>query len=467
MPTCPSQSLSLIESTSSLHGRGQSTSTMSSFGLATAPRAFIKLKPVLAHLRSKGVRLIAYLDDLLIIGKDKRGRRGISECKEPDGEPGLCNELREATSHRHSQNGVFGFHHQFSLNDIQTSQGKSEGDKGEVQMCSQRTNVNNTRAGPPRRDPGSNTIGGDTSAIALPQSSSTEDRRASPPPLIQVEGIFGATEPDGSGMVGEPPQGSQWKSYSFATSRDDYRIGCLQHRLVGTLEQSKTGSQWSALVFRLHINAKELLAAILSLQTFARDKTGIHVRLKIDDLTAVYYINKMGSTHSRGLMEITAQIWEWSIQRNIVISAEHLPGRLNTTADQESRLKGDSSEWKLDPVVFCQIMEALGPCQVDLFASRLSAQLPRYMSWRPDPGLIATDPSLLRNPFNEPHPLIHQLNLAVWPVVRNSLQGQGISGAASSLILSSWQKATEHIPAIGEDGSDGVPHLHATLFVRL
>ena len=43
------------------------------FGLATAPRAFTKLmKPALAHLRSKGVRLIAYLDDLLIIGKDKR-----------------------------------------------------------------------------------------------------------------------------------------------------------------------------------------------------------------------------------------------------------------------------------------------------------------------------------------------------------------------------------------------------------
>ena len=40
-----------------------------------------------------------------------------------------------------------------------------------VQMCSSRTKVNNTRAGPPHRDPGSNMFGGDTSAIALPQSS--------------------------------------------------------------------------------------------------------------------------------------------------------------------------------------------------------------------------------------------------------------------------------------------------------
>ena len=42
------------------------------FGLATAPRVFTKLlKPVLAHLRAKGLRIIAYLDDILIIGKSK------------------------------------------------------------------------------------------------------------------------------------------------------------------------------------------------------------------------------------------------------------------------------------------------------------------------------------------------------------------------------------------------------------
>ena len=42
------------------------------FGLSAAPRTFTKvLKPVLAALRAKGIRLVAYLDDLLIIGKDK------------------------------------------------------------------------------------------------------------------------------------------------------------------------------------------------------------------------------------------------------------------------------------------------------------------------------------------------------------------------------------------------------------
>ena len=42
------------------------------FGLATAPRVFTKLlKPVLAQLRAKGWRLVTYLDNIQIIGKNR------------------------------------------------------------------------------------------------------------------------------------------------------------------------------------------------------------------------------------------------------------------------------------------------------------------------------------------------------------------------------------------------------------
>ena len=110
-------------------------------------------------------------------------------------------------------------------------------------MCTSRSEVNNTRAGSPHWHLGSNKVGGNTSTIALSHSSGTEDPRAFPPPLIRVESTFGETEPDGFGMVGESPQGSQWESNSFATSRDDHRIGCVQHRLGGALKQSE--DRWS------------------------------------------------------------------------------------------------------------------------------------------------------------------------------------------------------------------------------
>lgn len=36
----------------------------------------------------------------------------------------------------------------------------------------------------------------------------------------------------------------------------------------------------------------------------------------------------------------------------------------------------------------------MGPLEVDLFASHLSRQLPRFYSWRPDPEAEATDAGL-------------------------------------------------------------------------
>ena len=43
------------------------------------------------------------------------------------------------------------------------------------------------------------------------------------------------------------------------------------------------------------------------------------------------------------------------------------------------------------PSTVCQIQDQLGSCQVDLFASRLTRQLPRYFSWRIDPEAEAVD----------------------------------------------------------------------------
>ena len=90
-------------------------------------------------------------------------------------------------------------------------------------------------------------------------------------------------------------------------------------------------------------------------------------------------------------MKLTSQIWTWCLERKVHLSAEHLPGKFNQIADQESRMLTDSSERKLSPAIFRNLMMQLGPCTVDLFASRLTAQLANYMNWKPDPGAVATD----------------------------------------------------------------------------
>ena len=141
----------------------------------------------------------------------------------------------------------------------------------------------------------------------------------------------------------------------------------------------------------MHINCLELLAATLAVKCFAKGKQDILIHLRMDNTTAVSYINKYGGTVSPTLNQLTKDLWLWCLARNITLEATHLAGIRNITADQESRVMKDRSDWMLCPEIFSKINQATGPLDVDLFASRLTYQLPDYVSWRPDPEAMATD----------------------------------------------------------------------------
>ena len=51
----------------------------------------------------------------------------------------------------------------------------------------------------------------------------------------------------------------------------------------------------------------------------------------------------------------------------------------------------DHLVWKLLPQVFQRICHIKGKPEINLFASRLSAQLSRYIGWKPDPYSQGTD----------------------------------------------------------------------------
>ena len=89
---------------------------------------------------------------------------------------------------------------------------------------------------------------------------------------------------------------------------------------------------------------------------------------------------------------MTKEIWLWCLERNIYISAFHIPGVLNTRADNLSRQKLNlDMEWTLRKDVFLRIMDLYGPCDIDLFASSDNHQLPQYVSYLPDPKAVAVN----------------------------------------------------------------------------
>ena len=115
-------------------------------------------------------------------------------------------------------------------------------------------------------------------------------------------------------------------------------------------------------------------------KVIVQSKYDVHIRLRIDNVTAVIYINNMGGTKSRICNLIANEIWTWSIYRNIWLSAEHLPGSKNVLADEQSRLFNDTTEWMINKCVFLELVKIFGSPAIDLFASRLNKQVTTFVS---------------------------------------------------------------------------------------
>lgn len=79
-------------------------------------------------------------------------------------------------------------------------------------------------------------------------------------------------------------------------------------------------------------------------------------------------INQMGRAMSPALSYTACQLWEWCLEKGVILSAKYLPGSHNMTAGWESRTRQSSTEWKLDKLVFLAMMDQYS---VDLFTSRL------------------------------------------------------------------------------------------------
>ena len=138
---------------------------------------------------------------------------------------------------------------------------------------------------------------------------------------------------------------------------------------------------------KLHINALELKAASIAVRSMTKRKEKIHIHLKMDIVTAVTYVNKMRGTKSPILTENAKDLWEYCLAKKITLTAEHLPGFLNQTADWESGNVSTitTNSGRLNPQIFTQMDLQWGPLEMDLFADRPNARAEKYMSWKPDP----------------------------------------------------------------------------------
>ena len=128
----------------------------------------------------------------------------------------------------------------------------------------------------------------------------------------------------------------------------------------------------------------------ICLTIFCSKLSDVHIQFELDNVTAVAYVNQMGGSKSIACDLLAHKIWSWCIARSIWLSAVHIPG-CTMEADLLSRNYYSDHEWQLNPMIFQKLRAVFPALSIDLFASVLNAQLPRYVSWNPDPHATFVD----------------------------------------------------------------------------
>ena len=151
-------------------------------------------------------------------------------------------------------------------------------------------------------------------------------------------------------------------------------------------EELAIQGMWTREEASQHINFLEMMTVLIALQRWQKFLQGKSILIRSDNTTVVQYLNKQGGTISPRLCRLSMYIWETVLQNNMWIKAAHIAGKDNVLADDLSRGRKmvTSDEWSLCPQTTQWIFEVLGRPLVDLFAYKGNNKLPTYCSWKRD-----------------------------------------------------------------------------------
>lgn len=151
-----------------------------------------------------------------------------------------------------------------------------------------------------------------------------------------------------------------------------------------TNSRESTYGLWNKTQYKWHINLKELFVVKLALETLAKDVKNCQILLRVDNTTAIAYVNRMGGSRYPKFNSLAREIWQWAEKRNNFLFASYIPSRDNSEADALSRLYNDDAEWELAPYAFNEITNCFGSVDIDLFVTRRNAKCKRFCSRFPD-----------------------------------------------------------------------------------
>lgn len=200
--------------------------------------------------------------------------------------------------------------------------------------------------------------------------------------------------------------------------------GCL-------LGDQVTGAdRWGPSTAHRHINAKELQAVELALRLHLPQLQGRRVLLLSDNTTVCHILNT-GTTRSQDLLPDLRRVWELLLDHNIDLHPRYIPTDENP-ADAPSR-KVDAYGQQLRPDLFQALQQRWGPYTIDRFADSANTQLPLFHSFHPSPVAAGT-PDAFTNSWAKGNSWMYP----PFPLVGRALQHLRETRGRGTLVAPAW-----------------------------
>jgi len=353
------------------------------FGLASSPYFFGKmLAPVICHLRSRGVRIFAYVDDLLVIAPSESAcrrhtallRRTLKELgwvvredkssKDPSQEVLFLGFLINSLSMTCAvpPRKAHAMTHEFRRFALRARTSKMPR-RVVARMCGLANSVSQVF---PLAHALSRRLLFDLKSSPGPWVSSMTVSPKAVEDLLLLAEMLSSLRP--TPLV--PP------SPTLQLRTDASLEGWGAHCLTTSQKFSGTWDSDPELRDLQSINQLEILAAFRALQSLNPPPSSV-VLLETDNTTAVAYLSRFAGRNPQ-LFELSRQVQAFCSQRDILLMPRFLPGSQNQEADSQSRSQKD---WELASRAFKMICQRLSVCPtIDRFASPSNTKLPRFNS---------------------------------------------------------------------------------------
>ncbi|XP_066596921.1 uncharacterized protein [Prorops nasuta] len=325
------------------------------FGLCSAPFIFTKLmKPVVASLRERGFLSVVYLDDILCLGKDE------ASCK---------NNIQETIGFLESLGFLINYEKKF---------------RKKEECCIREF---------------AHLIGNLVAASRAVKYAWIHIKTLERLRFLELT-RNGGNYDEKMGLSAQVREDLLWWEHKIEKSMNSLRNDNFDCEIFtdasnsgwgAVLKENRIHGFWSEEERSRHINYLELLAIYKALLSFLPLLNSKNVLLRVDNTTAVSYINKAGGIRFKNLSELAREIWCVAEKHNINLFASYIPSKENVHADKLSRIKNWDTEWELAEIYFKRLVELFGQPELDLFASSKNAKCDKFCTWHREKNAVAID----------------------------------------------------------------------------